>query len=311
MSRTLRFDVADSVHHVTNRGLERRAIVRDDADRRAFIRLLGRIAVRHQWRVFTWVLMDNHFHLFFRIPTPALSMGMHDLESGYVSVFNRRHDRSGPLFQGRFHNVVVEDESHGWELTRYLHLNPCRARLAPRPEAWPWSSYRHFLDPRDAPGWLDWPTVLAERGRNESAARIAYKRFVEAGLRDGIPSPLSAAVDGWILGSGAFAERVRSVCLAGLPAGPRATDDIIAVAAKTLGASPTVIRCRRRHGNDARQVAILLCRELLALPASQLASAFDVSPSGLSMTVQRAAARVDNDPDFAQQVHRVREELAR
>ena len=162
MTRLLRYDVADSLHHVTNRGLERREIVRDDLDRREFLRLLDRVASRHRWRVFAWVLLDNHFHLFFRIPTPSLSAGMHDFESGYAALFNRRHERHGPLFQGRFHDVVVENESHAWELTRYVHLNPCRARAASRPEGWAWSSYRHYLDPRGAPEWLDWPTVLAE-----------------------------------------------------------------------------------------------------------------------------------------------------
>src|SRR5712691_13122998 len=100
MSRLLRFDVAGSVHHVTNRGIERRDIVRDDTDRQEFVRLLGRIAARHRWRVFAWVLMDNHFHLFFRLEVASLSAGMHDLESGYASLFNRRHERDGALFQG-------------------------------------------------------------------------------------------------------------------------------------------------------------------------------------------------------------------
>jgi REP-associated tyrosine transposase len=123
MSRLLRFDVADSLQHVTNRGIERGDIVRDDDDRTEFVRLLGRIAARHRWRVFAWVLMDNHFHLFFRIEVPSLSAGMHDLESGYASLFNRCHERSGALFQGRFHDVVVENEMHAWELSRYVCIS--------------------------------------------------------------------------------------------------------------------------------------------------------------------------------------------
>ena len=146
MSRLLRFDAADSLHHVTNRGIERRAIVHDDDDRAKFVRLLGRIAARHRWRVFAWVLMDNHFHLFFRLEVASLSAGMHDLESGYASYFNRRHGRSGSLFQGRFHDVVVEEVSHAWELTRYIHLNPFRAGQVRRPEEWSWGSYRHYLN---------------------------------------------------------------------------------------------------------------------------------------------------------------------
>ena len=312
MARLLRYDVADSLHHVTNRGLECRDIVRDDLDRREFLRLLDRVAARHRWRVFAWVLLDNHFHLFFRIPTPSLSAGMHDFESGYAALFNRRHERHGPLFQGRFHDVVVENESHAWELTRYVHLNPCRARLAPRPEAWEWSSYRHYLDPRGAPEWLDWPTVLAERSHREAAARIAYKRFVEAGLGEVAVNPLEPAVDGWILGSEAFVKRVQTVCLAGgTQDGPQTPEDVISVVADVFGTSAAVIRRRGRHGNSARDAAMMLCRELLGLPALQLASVFGVSASGLSMTVQRAGERLGSDDEFAALMLRVREELGR
>ncbi|MBC7816439.1 MAG: transposase, partial [Planctomycetaceae bacterium] len=290
----------------------RRDIVRDDLDRSEFLRLLDRVASRHRWRVFAWALLDNHFHLFFRIQTPSLSAGMHDLESGYAALFNRRHERQGPLFQGRFHDVVVESESHAWELTRYVHLNPCRARLAPRPEAWPWSSYRHYLDPRGAPEWLDWPTVLAERNLREAAARIAYNRFVEAGLNEAAPNPIAPAVDGWILGSEAFVKRVQTVCMAGgSHDGPQTPDDVIEVVAHEFGTSTAVIRRRGRHGNSARDAAMMLCRELLATPASQLASVFGVSPSGLSMTVQRAGERLQSDDEFARQLLRIRKELGR
>jgi putative transposase len=64
--------------------------------------------------------------------------------SGYASSFNRRHRRCGALFQGRFKAVLVEDESHALELTRYIHLNPVRAGIVERPEQYPWSSYQDF-----------------------------------------------------------------------------------------------------------------------------------------------------------------------
>ena len=211
--------------------------------------------------------------------------------------------------------VVVENESHAWELTRYVHLNPCRAQAAPRPEAWAWSSYRHYLDPRGAPEWLDWPTVLAERSHREAAARIAYKRFVEAGLGEAgeaTLNPLESAVEGWILGSEAFVKRVQTVCLAGgSQAGPQSADEVIAVVARVFGTSTAVIQRRGRHGNSARDAAMMLCRELLSVSASELAAVFGVSASGLSMTVTRAGERSRGDDTFAALLLRVREELGR
>ena len=125
---------------------------------------------------------------------------MHDLESGYATLFNGNHQRSGPLFQGRFHGVIVEDESHSSELTRYIHLNPVRAGLSPNPAQYRWSSHHWYLNPTGVPDWLDYRSVLAEFAVRESAARVAYKRFVDAGVHRPPENPLAAAVDGWILG---------------------------------------------------------------------------------------------------------------
>ena len=101
MARPLRINVPDGIYHVTSRGLERRSIVSDDLDRRQWTDLLGRVASRRNWRFYAWALMNNHYHLFLRVPHADLSEGMHDLNSAYVSVYNRRHRRCGPLLQGR------------------------------------------------------------------------------------------------------------------------------------------------------------------------------------------------------------------
>ena len=102
MARPLRIGVPGGEYHVTCRGLERRAIVRDDADRARWLSLLSDVADRREWRVLAWALMANHFHLFVRTPAADISAGMHDLNSAYAGIFNRRHRRVGPLLQGRF-----------------------------------------------------------------------------------------------------------------------------------------------------------------------------------------------------------------
>ena len=97
----------NSLYHVTVRGWEGRVIVDSVQDREDWLRLLDRVATRFNWRVFAWVFLSHHFHLFLRTPSPNLSAGMHDLNSGFASRFNRRHGRVGSLFQGRFEAVLV------------------------------------------------------------------------------------------------------------------------------------------------------------------------------------------------------------
>ncbi|NLF67956.1 MAG: hypothetical protein GX575_02760 [Candidatus Anammoximicrobium sp.] len=98
MARPLRIDIENGLYHVTSRGWEQRLVVRDDRDRQRWLELLDRVATRCGWRVFAWVLMNNHFHLYLRTPRPNLSAGMHDLNSllwrrGYPSRPSRRWSR--------------------------------------------------------------------------------------------------------------------------------------------------------------------------------------------------------------------------
>ena len=319
MPRALRFEMADGVYHVTNRGVDRCDIVRNDQDRRTWWRGLDRVAQRYNWRIYAYCLLDNHFHLFHRTPQPNLSAGMHDFEGAYASLFNRRQHRVGPLFQGRFHAVLVERESHAWELSRYVHLNPVRAGKTLDPAAYVWSSFRYFLDPRDAPAWLDWGTILADFGGTEAAARLAYRRFVLAGVQHPPPNPLDKAVDGLILGCDEFVERALACTEdknAEHPRGlrsrkPRSTpDEIVEATAVVFGVPSSDVRIAARHRNRARETAIMLCRELLDSPLDLIAEHFGgVSRSAITDTVRRCRQRAESVPSFGALVDAVRQRL--
>ncbi|MES2790558.1 MAG: transposase [Planctomycetota bacterium] len=204
MPRSNRIDIANGLYHVTQRGLERRNIVLNEDDRSHWWRLFDRVACRFRWRIFAVALLDNHFHLYLRTPDPNLSEGMRDLNGGYASSFNQRHEREGPLYQGRFKSVLVENDSHSWELSRYVHLNPYRAGLTHDPFQYRWSSYHFYLNGSRKPDWLDTQTVLAEFAGTAAGARLAYKRFVEAGMQTAPNNPLDAAEATGILGSAEF-----------------------------------------------------------------------------------------------------------
>jgi len=147
MSRPLRIETLDGLYHVMSRGNERRRIVRDDADRWKRVEWLRRTVETYGWLIHAFVVMTNHDHLFVQTPDPNLSAGMQYYNGSYSSYFNRRHRRSGHLFQGRFKAHIVETEGHYLELSRYIHLNPVRAALAAKPEEWRWNSYGGITGP--------------------------------------------------------------------------------------------------------------------------------------------------------------------
>ena len=126
MARPLRIEHVGGWYHVTARGNERRAIYRDDRDRVHWCELAGEMVEQFKVAIHAYVLMDNHYHLLMELREPALSTAVQWLNVSYAAWFNRRHDRSGHLFRGRFKSIAVEPKSWAWELSRYLHLNPVR-----------------------------------------------------------------------------------------------------------------------------------------------------------------------------------------
>ncbi len=310
----------NGIYHVTSRGWERRVIVRDDRDRQEWFKLLDRVVVRCGWRFFAWVLMDNHFHLFFQTPEANLSAGMHDLNSGYATWFNRRHRRAGSLFQGRFKAILVEDESYGWTLSRYIHLNPLRAKVVQHPEDHLWSSYRHYLRSGDAPDWLDWQSVLAEIGKDLRHARGAYRRFVEEGLQGQVPSPLEAVVSRVLLGSAEWIEGMRHV-LGSAEADPNVAElkhlawrpspeQIESAVVEEFGVEGSQLFAKRIKNHEARVAAIYLIRKLTGVSAKQLGERYGgVSQAAISKAVQRAEARRDEQRHWEQRLSRLEHSL--
>ncbi len=126
MARALRIGQPGVWYHVTARGNERKSIFRGERDRGHFKEVMVETIQRFGLLLQGWVLMDNHYHLLVEAPSLNLSRAMQWLNVSYSVWFNRRHDRAGYLFQGRFKAILVEPERWGLELSRYLHLNPVR-----------------------------------------------------------------------------------------------------------------------------------------------------------------------------------------
>jgi putative transposase len=219
MARPLRLDFAGALHHVTSRGNERRPIFRSNRDREAFLQLLAEAVKRFGWRVTAWVLMTNHFHLVIQTPEANLSRGMQWLNGTYADWFNRRHERSGHLFQGRFKSFIIEAETYSAEVLRYVVLNPVRAKMVARPEEYRWSSYRATAGLEAAPAWLDLERVYAHFNRDYCAAQAMYTEYVLARV-DSSERLWDQVINGIYLGGDEWAKQMRTV----VESLPRSTD---------------------------------------------------------------------------------------
>ena len=161
MPRKPRAEVAGGVHHVFARGIDRRAIYADDADRRKYLAIMGRVVQWKGWRCLAYCLMPNHVHLMLETPRPNLGSGMQYLHGTYADEFNKRHGRCGHVFQGRYGSVLITTDEQLWHVAAYIALNPVAAGLCGRPEEWPWSSHKATIGERARHGWLDVARLLS------------------------------------------------------------------------------------------------------------------------------------------------------
>ena len=182
MSRPLRIEYHGAVHHVTARGNARADIYLDERDRERFLDTLAGVVDRFGWLIHAYCLMDNHYHLLVETPEPNLAHGMRQLNGLYTQGFNRRHGRPGHVFQGRYKAILVERESHLLEVSRYVVLNPVRARVARQPGDWRWSSYNASVGAVPRPSWMETVPTLAWFGDDRDEARAAFANFVAEGV---------------------------------------------------------------------------------------------------------------------------------
>jgi putative transposase len=263
MARPLRLDFAGAVWHLTSRGNAGDDIFYNDEDRLDFLELLGEAKRRFNWLIFTYILLTNHFHLVIETPEATLSRGMQWLLGTYVNRFNRRHKRSGHLFQGRFKGILIEKETQLLNVLRYVALNPVRAHMATLPEEYRWGSYRAIAGLEPSPAWLSTDAVLETFAPDPERARELYRLFVND-LVNGSRCIWKDLVEGIYLGSEEWRARIQRR----IDAAPRSDEhpkrqryvarpkmaQIVPVVA-TVFEIP-VHEVRKKHGGPARRVGM-------------------------------------------------------
>ena len=204
MARPLRIEFAGALYHITSRGNAREDIYRDDSDRDSFLDLLSKTNMRHGWICHAYCLMSNHYHLLIETSRPTLSKGMKYLNGSYTQHYNRHHQRVGHVFQGRYKSILIEKESYLQELSRYIVLNPVRARMVRLAVDWPWSSYRATAGLTISRDCLSTDWILSGFGKTKKTACERYMTFVQQGLNQ--PSPWVSLKNQIYLGSDQFVD---------------------------------------------------------------------------------------------------------
>ncbi len=222
MARALRIQYPGACYHVTCRGNERKDIYQDSEDKRIFKSKLKISQEIYSVEVLGYVLMRNHFHLLVQTPEGNLSEFMRHLNISYTSAFNRRHQRCGHLYQGRYKAFLIDTEHYLLAVSRYVHLNPIRTDkyAGYSPEAL-WAVLQKYADSSlvgycsesRKEAFVNYRMVLGYMGGDNIKGRLGYKNFIKKGIFEATESPLMLGSGSGIVGENEFIEWVKKKAL--------------------------------------------------------------------------------------------------
>ncbi len=182
MARPLRIQYPGAWYHVMNRGIARQSIYQNESHRLLFLSLLQEVNFRYHVQIHAYCLMGNHYHLLLRTLHANLDQVMRHLNGVYTQQYNLSVQKDGALFRGRYKSCLIEAESYLIETSRYIHLNPVVAKIVDKPEDYPWSSYRLYIELESSPPWLIKSDTLNFFGKENQ--NWNYQLFVQDGMKN-------------------------------------------------------------------------------------------------------------------------------
>jgi len=313
MARQLRIQYDGAIYHITCRGNEQRDIFRDDDDRKEFLSTLERSLTIYSVKLYTYVLMRNHFHLLVETPLGNLAEFMRHFNISYTGYFNRRHRRVGHLYQGRYKSILVDKDAYLSVLSRYIHLNPVRVRaLAKRPleerrrhlSTYPWSSLPGYLDKKKCESFVDYSMILADFGGETEQARTEYRKRLHTDLSEGIDLSEGTVASG-ILGTEGFVTWVKETFLRGKAKREQPSAEVIhriwsreAILKAVEKETGKDVETIKRDKSDLRRMTMELLYRHGRLKGPEIGAIFGIDYSSVSQERKRLGERIANDPQL-------------
>jgi len=204
MSRVRRLTYAGAYYHVINRGINGIEIFHTPKDFNYYLKRVKKYSKEYGVDILAFALMPNHIHLLIHTPKDTLSRMMKSLNTSYVVYFNKKYDRNGPLFQGRFKSIIVDKDAYLLEVTRYIHLQALRAGIIQNLGDYPWTSYREYVKKSNQYPWLKKESILSQ-----FKSKNAFLTFTLEGLKEK-SLPITAGEIGYFYSKPEFVERVEA-----------------------------------------------------------------------------------------------------
>lgn len=312
MARKPRVHFSGALYHVICRGNQGQRIFSDDDDRRRYLELLQETRHRFHFRLYAYVLMDNHVHHLIEVGLNPLSKIMQNILFRYTRYWNRRYRKMGHLFQGRHKAILCDQENYLLELIRYIHLNPVRSRIVRDPSRYAWSSHGAYVK-GDGAGWIAIEEILPRWGRHRAEAVGAYQRFVREGLREGHRKDLYELVDQRYLGDDAFVKKAARQVKEEEPARAMeiSWEEIREGVLKGMRVRAEAVfdRGREREAVRIKRVMAWVGREVGGLTNQSMAKTLGQDPGALSRGLRKLGAEIEKHKNLQKTIQAICEAL--
>lgn len=275
-----------------------------DEDRKQFLAGVGELVKSGDLAVYAYCLMPNYYRLLCETPRGGLSRWMRYTNGDCARWFNRRHRRVGHLRQGPYKAIAVEDGDSVAECSRYIHLNPNRARITRPAERYRWSSYRNYVGGPALVGWVDADRVLRLLGGD----RARYRAYVEAGKGERPVDPFERAVAGLVLGGDRFVERIRRLLADRPESGEVPSLRQLRKTARASGEDVEAAIESELPGVSARRRGRLLLyalRRCSSLRPTDIARRYSRTPAAVTIATKAVEAEAARDRRLAKSLHQL------
>jgi len=210
MARKPRIHLPGGVYHVMLRGNDGCDIFKSNEDHLTFEALLEEGVDRYEHRIHAYCWMTNHVHLVIQVKEIPLSKIIQNLSFRYTRYVNKKYNRIGHLFQGRYKAILIDSDAYLKELVRYIHLNPVRANLVKMPDDYQWSGHGCYTGLTVKP-WLEINWVLSMFAKNIKIAVKRYSLFVMSGMNEGYREDFHYGCNNGVLGDDNFFEKISGI----------------------------------------------------------------------------------------------------
>ncbi len=310
MGRSLRIEYPGAFYHITSRGNERKDIFKSQRDREKFLTYLQTATQRYGAVVHTYCLMSNHYHLLLETPDGNLAQIMRHINGAYTNYYNTKRKRAGHLFQGRYKAILIEADEYAAELSRYIHLNPVRAKMAEKPESYQWSSFRAYIGESKVPEWLKTDFILGYFGNNGKAVGKKYHIFVHELLGEASEFSIDCSKASSILGSPEFMTAIEENFL--LNQEPDRNLPELRKLSRRLSLEAIIAEACGYFGENeqlATKVGIYISQKYSGARLKEIGELFGVGESAVSQASKRFAIKLTEDAELRNLVDKLHAKL--